>query len=170
MNSFSSQLPRILKSDSGVPESYEHRPKLVVPGAVVESSDAMLKWYVLHPQEEPVPEEITRIARARLTTAPLEARGLGFAILHRCEQHFYFLIACTWRHSNELWETVLYKDGQAMQSFESFPRDAAHKPVFCVWELIPVWHEQLAWRRFLASGRDLRAAQAWLTDVYAGPA
>jgi hypothetical protein len=57
-----------------------------------------------------------------------------------------------------------------MQRFEIFPREAAHKPVFCVWELIPVCHEQQAWRRFLASARDVRAAQAWLHDVYTGVA
>jgi hypothetical protein len=77
---------------------------------------------------------------------------------------------CTWRNCNELWETVYYKDGPAMQFFELFSREAAHKPVFCVWELVPVWHEQLAWRRFLASARDLRGARTWLSDVYAGPA
>ena len=80
------------------------------------------------------------------------------------------MMACTWRNSNELWETVFYKDGDAMQRFEIFPREAAHKPVFCVWELIPVCHEQQAWRRFLASARDVRAAQAWLHDVYTGVA
>jgi len=65
-------------------------------------------------------------------------------VLHRCEQDFHFPIACTWRNSNELWETVLNKDSQAMQFFREFPREVMHKPVFCVWELIPVWHERLA--------------------------
>lgn len=170
MNALISQLARVLETNSGIAENYEHYPKVVVPGAVLELAGATLKWYSLHPEAAPIPEEITRLARARLTTAQLEARGFGFVVLHRCEQDFYFLIVCTWRNSNELWETVLYKDGQAMQSFQNFPRDAAHKPCFCVWELIVVWHEQLAWRRFLASLRDLRAAQAWVNDVYAGPA
>jgi hypothetical protein len=170
MNADLSQLARILENDSGIPQSYRHRPKLVVPGAVIESRGATLKWYGLYPQQELIPEDITHLAHARLTTLPLEARGLGFVILHRCAQDFYFLIVCTWRNANELWETVFYKDGATMHSFESFPRDAAHKPVFCVWEMVPVWHEQLAWRRFLASARDLPASQAWLSDVYTGPA
>jgi hypothetical protein len=105
-----------------------------------------------------------------VTTTSFDSRGLGFVILHRCEQDFYFLIVCTWRNSNELWQTVHYKDGDAMQNFEIFPRAAAHKPTFCVWELVPVWHEQQAWLRFLATARDGRAAQAWLQDVYTGPA
>jgi len=164
------QFAHIVETDSGIGASYQHRPKWVVPGPVIEPFGATLKWYALHPEQDPVPEEITRLARTRLTAAPLEARGLGFVVLHRCEQDFYFLMACTWRNSNELWETVFYKDGDAMQRFEIFPREAAHKPVFCVWELIPVCHEQQAWRRFLASARDVRAAQAWLHDVYTGVA
>lgn len=139
-----------------------------MPGAAIEPLGATLKWYALHPEQQPVPEEITRLARTRLTTAPLEARGLGFVVLHRCEQDFYFLIVCTWRNSNELWQSVFYKDGGAMQLFETFRRGGVHKPTFYVWELTPVWHEQRAWLRFLASTRDLRAARAWLHDVYAG--
>jgi hypothetical protein len=165
-----SHLARIVEADSGVPESYRHNPKIVVPGAAIEHSGATLKWYVLHPEQHPVPEAIAQLARTRVTAAPLVARGLGFVVLHRCERDYYFLIVCTWRNCNELWETVYYKDGPAMQFFELFSREAAHKPVFCVWELVPVWHEQLAWRRFLASARDLRGARTWLSDVYAGPA
>ena len=36
---------------------------------------------------------------------------LGFVILHRCGESFYFLLVCTWRNENELWETVWAKDG-----------------------------------------------------------
>jgi hypothetical protein len=117
-----------------------------------------------------VPEEVTRLARQRLTAAPLEARGLGFVILHRCGEGFYFLIVCTWRGSNEVWQTVFYKDGEAMADFALFPRDGDHKPTLCVWELVPVWHEQGAWVRFLTSPRDEAAAEAWLADRFAGPA
>jgi hypothetical protein len=170
MNEPASPLAHILATDSGIPAAYEHTQKWVAAGAVVEPPGAVLKWYVLYPQSQPVPEHIVSLARARLTTTPLEARGLGFAILHRCEEDFYFLIVCTWRNSNELWESVLYKDGEAMRGFEEFPRKAAHKPTFCVWELFAVWHEQQAWLRFLATARDMRAAQAWLRDVYTGAA
>lgn len=33
---------------------------------------------------------------------------LGFAILHRCGESFYFLLVSTWGNDNELWETVAY--------------------------------------------------------------
>jgi hypothetical protein len=168
MNQPTSQLALTVETDLGIPASYQHQAKWVVPGAVIEPPGATLKWYVLYSQREPVPQSIVSLARARVTTTPVESRGLGFVILHRCEADFYFLIVCTWRNSNELWQTVLYKDGEAMQSFESFPREAAHKPTFCVWELVPVWHEQQSWLRFLATTRDVRAAQEWLRDVYTG--
>jgi hypothetical protein len=162
-------LAHLLETDLGVDAGYRHAPKRVTPGEPLETPGALLKWYGVHPEDRPVPEELTRRARSRAATAS-EARGLGFALLHRCGSDFYFLILCTWRNSNEMWQTVLYKDGDAMADFALFPRDGAHKPTLCVWELVPVWHEQGAWVRFLASARDEAAAQAWLGDRFAGPA
>jgi hypothetical protein len=163
-------LARILKDDLGVGAGYRHIPKRVTPGETIETSGALLKWYAVHLDDGPVPDEITRVARSYLAKTSLEARGLGFVILHRCGSDFYFLIVCTWRGSNEVWETVFYKDGEAMSDFALFPREQTHKPTFCVWELAPVWHEKQAWVRFLESARDEAAGQAWLADRYAGPA
>lgn len=160
----------ILETGSGVDPEYRHAPKRVTPGEPLATPGAVLKWYGVHPQDRPVPDEVTRLARTHLTAAPLEARGLGFVVLHRCGKDFYFLIVCTWRNSNEIWQTVFYKDGDDMADFALFPRDGAHKPTLCVWELVPVWHEQQAWSRFLASPRDEAAGQAWLRDRFAGPA
>ena len=166
----STQLGIVLATDSGVDPEYRHAPKRVTPGEPLEPPGAVLKWYGLHPDDRPVPDEVTRLARAFLMATPLAARGLGFVVLHRCGSDFYFLIVCTWRNSNEVWQTVFYKDGDAMADFALFPRDGAHKPTLCVWELVPVWHEQQAWVRFLASSRDEAAGQAWLADRFAGPA
>src|ERR1700693_1566382 len=141
-------LARILQTDSGVDPGYKHVSKRATPGEPLEVSGTLLKWYGLHAEDRPAPAEITRLARAYLTKNPLEARGLGFVILHRCGGDFYFLIVCTWRGSNEVWETVFYKDGDAMVDVALFAREKTHKPTFCVWELAPVWHEQLAWVRF----------------------
>jgi hypothetical protein len=169
-------LAHILATDSGVDPDYRHTPKLVTPGEPLEVPGTpgmpatLLKWYGLHAEDRPIPPEVTRLARERLTGSPLDAKGLGFVILHRCGRDFYFLIVCTWRNSNEMWQTVFYKDGDAMAEFQLFPRDDAHKPTLCVWELVPVWHEQQAWTRFLLSSRDEAAAAAWLGDLFAGPA
>ena len=74
--------------------------------------------------------------------------------LHRCGKDFYFLIVCTWRNSNELWQTVFYKEWDAMDGFARQPREGAHNAMLCVWELAPLWHEQ----------------QAWMSDSIGGPA
>ena len=163
-------LARILEGDLGIGPEYRHVAKQVAPGEMIEPAGAVLKWYEVHPEDGPVPDEITRLARSYLSKTQLEASGLGFVILHRCGNDFYFLIVCTWRGSNEIWETVFYKDGDAMADFALFPREKTHKPTFCVWELAPVWHEQKSWVRFLQSARDEAAAQLWLGDRYTGAA
>lgn len=170
MSKPTTHLAQVLETDLGVAPSYRHIPKRVTPGAALELPGMVLKWYDVHPENRPVPEDVARRARLRLTSTAHEARGLGFVILHRCGTDFYFLILCTWRNENELWSTVFYKDGDAMAEFAPWPREGVHKPVLCVWELVPVWAEQQAWVRFLASTRDEAAAQAWLEDLFSGPA
>lgn len=163
-------LLKILKDDSGVNAIYRHSPKCATPGEPIETSGAILKWYAVHTEALPAPDEITQLARAYLKKTTMEAKGLGFVILHRCGDAFYFLIVSTWRGNNEVWETVFYKDGAAMSDFALWPRDGMHKPTFCVWELAPVWHEKESWERFLLSPRDGAAAQTWLEDRYSGKA
>jgi hypothetical protein len=170
MNQQTPPLSSILQNDVGIDPQYKHAPKQVSPGAPLETSGTALKWYGIYPQDRHLPDEITRLARAYLTSHPLAARGLGFVLLHRCGKDFYFLIVNTWRNNNELWESVFYKEGDAMSDFALWPREGAHKPTFCVWEMAPVFHEQKIWERFLKSARDEAAAQVWLNDCYSGEA
>ncbi|HEX6373054.1 MAG TPA: hypothetical protein VF006_29295 [Longimicrobium sp.] len=170
MTADTAHLAHILETDAGVGAEYRHVPKHVTPGEPLAAPGVLLKWYAVHPAGRPVPDEVTRLARSHLGANPREARGLGFVVLHRCGSDFYFLIVCTWRNDNELWQTVLYRDGEGMADFALFPRDAAHKPTLCVWELVPVQHEQRAWTRFLTSPRHRAAAEAWMADRCAGPA
>jgi hypothetical protein len=163
-------LTDILRDNSGIGPGYRHAPKVVTPGEAFHHSGAVLKWYAVHPEERPVPNEIAQLARSFLSRNDLEAKGFGFVILHRCGNDFYFLIVSTWRNNNELWETVFYKNGEAMADFTVWPRETTHKPTYCVWELVPLWHEQKAWERFLRSARDEAAARAWMGDLYAGAA
>ena len=165
-----SSFAQLVERDSGVDPGYRHGPKHVTAGAPLETPRATLKWYDLHREETPIPEPIVAMARTCIMSTPLEVPGLGFVILHRCGTDFYFLIACTWRNENELWSTVFYKDGDRMTEFTLFPRDGTHKPCFCVWEMVPVWHETQAWNRFLGTARDPDAAAEWLHDRYAGAA
>ena len=128
-------LTNILQRDPGVARQYRHAPKQVTPGDLIETESTVLKWYSLFSEGQPVPADIERLARSYLARTALEAKGLGFVILHRCGNDFYFLIVSTWRGNNEVWETVFYKDGDAMADFALWPRDGMHKPTFCVWEL-----------------------------------
>ena len=165
MNIQTSHLASVLAANSGVDAGYRHAPKVVPAGGPLELPGTLLKWYGLHYEDKPIPPAITDLARAFLKRTPIEARGFGFVILHRCNNDFYFLIVSTWRGNNELWETVFYKDGARMADFALFPRDSEHKGTYCVWEMQPLWHERAAWERFLNSKRDEAAARVWLGDV-----
>ena len=160
----------ILKNDLGVSQRYQHTPKRATPGGSIETSGAILKWYLLHSDDRPVPHEIDLLARSYLARTALEAKGLGFVILHQCGKDFYFLIVSTWRGNNEMWETVFYKESEAMADFALWQREGMHKATYCVWELAPVWHEKESWERFLMSARDEAAAEVWQRDLYSGAA
>ena len=93
-----------------------------------------------------MPAEVAELAREALPqAAPALAGELGFVILHRCGDDFYFLLISTWRNENELWETVWAKAGEHEPAFVPWPLAAGHHPTFCVWELGAVCHEQAAW-------------------------
>ena len=139
------QIAEILRNDLGVASNYQHAPKWVTPGRLFQTNGAVFKWYALHSEDRPVPDQIEALAREYLIRTPLEAKGLGFVILHQSGNDFYFLIVNTWRGNNEVWETVFYKNGQAMADLALWPREQMHKPTFCVWELAPVWHEKESW-------------------------
>ncbi len=160
----------IVRDHLGVAATYAHVAKQVTAGEPIASVSLLLKWYDVFPIDRPVPAEISSLARQPLQSGALSVEGLGFVILHRCGGDFYFLIVSTWRNENELWETVWYKDGDRMASFEPFVRGTQHLPTFCVWELVPVWHEQGAWVRFLQSRREAPDVETWCADRYSGVA
>jgi len=156
-----------------VATGYRHITKLIEPAPSLALGDAILKWYDIAPKAEPVPAEIRQLARDGLEQAAasnaLDFSGdLGFVILHRCGESFYFLIASTWRNDNELWQTVWAKNGDDEEAFGPWVVEGTHRPTFCVWELGAVWHEQQAWSRYLRSERDSAAKRAYLQDSYEG--
>jgi hypothetical protein len=158
---------------NGVRPDYEHCDKLVVPGTSIALGDTVLKWYEIAPAGDPVPPSIADLGRLGLADAArlgeLRLGGeLGFVILHRCGEDFYFLLVSTWQNDNELWETVWAKDGADDPEFHPWPLDGSHRPTFCVWELGAVAHEQRAWIRFLRSRRDHDARFEYLRDTFRG--
>ena len=157
----------------GVMPDYEHISKLVVPQTGITLGDTTLKWHDIAPAETPVPLAVRALARRNLRdgakSGELDFSGeLGFVILHRCGESFYFLLASTWRNDNELWETVWAKDGDEAIAFRPWPIEGTHRPTFCVWELGAVWHEQQAWSRYLRASRDEAAKLIYLRDSFAG--
>ena len=151
-----------------------HRRKHATPGPVLAIPGASLKWYEVAPAESPVPAGISALARDFLRRE-VERGAMnvkeepGFVLLHRCGEAFYFLLPCTWRNGNELWETVYAKDGEASPGFKLFPTEGPHRPTFCVWELGVIWREQQAWDRALLSGGGEAARDEYLRATYEGP-
>jgi len=103
-----------------------------------------------------VPREIETLARAFLSKTKLEGvNEFGFVVLHRCGPDFYFLIVCSWRGNNEIWESVYARDNNDA-GFRDWPRPGPHLPTYCVWETGAVAHESRAWRRYHVGARRSR--------------
>jgi len=156
-----------------VTSEYVHVEKLITPEPTITLDGTVLKWYDIAPADAPVALSIRALARRNLRDAvkadALDATGdLGFVILHRCGESFYFLLVSTWTNENELWETVWAKNGAEDVSFGPWPIERAHRPTFCVWELGAVCHEQQAWSRYLGSARDDAARRTYIRDSYDG--
>jgi hypothetical protein len=157
----------------GVRPDYEHISKLIRPESSLTLGDTVLKWYDIALADAPVPLAVRALARRNLRDRSKSgelalADELGFVILHRCGESFYFLLVSTWHNDNELWETVWAKEGDDAVKFEPWPIAGSHRPTFCVWELGAVCHEQQAWSRYLRTPRDAPAKQAYLGDSFAG--
>jgi hypothetical protein len=161
------------RNGAAVDPAYEHRPKAARAGQSVALGNTLLKWYEIAPEGDPAPASISDLARlgladaARLGELRLDGE-LGFVILHRCGEAFYFLLVSTWQNDNELWETVWAKDGPDDPAFHPWPLDGTHRPTFCVWELGVVAYERIAWSRFLRTARDRDARLEYLRDTYEG--
>jgi hypothetical protein len=152
-------------SADAVAADYVHVQKRITPGPRLDLPAVRLKWYDIAGPAQGVDPAVAERARQFLHSADLSGAGaLGFVLLHRCGPSFHFLIVCTWRNENELWETAFAADGGP---FDLVPKDR-HHPTYCVWELGAVCHEQQAWVRYLRSARDEPARVAYLTDRFAG--
>ena len=159
--------------EQDVEPGYRHDAKVATPQPSIMLGDAVLKWYDIAPAESPVPIAVRALARRCLRdgvkTGTLDVdAGLGFVILHRCGESFYFLLVSTWRNENELWETVWAKTDDGQVFFHPWPLEGTHRPTFCVWELGAVAHERLTWTSFLRSPRDDAARRAYLRDCFEG--
>ena len=161
---------------NAAPDFSAHYDKFIEPDEDILFENTTLKWYNLAKRDEPVPDEIRALARDFLEreskTGNLKDFGrLGFVILHRCGNDFYFLLAISWRNGNELWESVYAKTNADEKDFQIFTfENDLHRGTFCVWELAAVWHEQQAWRRFLLSEKTAQDESNYLQNKYRGEA
>ena len=155
-----------------LPEDYEHHPKVVYPADGLAVPGAYLKWYDISRSDAEIPPATREAARdflrSQTSTGALVLRDeLGFVLLHRCGESCYFLIVCTWREHNEMWQTVYQRDGDGPFE-EPLSTQDQHRPTQCVWELGATTHERVAWSDYLRSGHDEAAKRAYLADVFAG--
>ena len=133
----------------------------------------MLKWYEIaegRPGRCPARWRLWHAQRSsEAMTGETLAGELGFVILHRCGEGFYFLLMTSWRNENELWETVWAKTGEGAPAFEPWlargPAPAGllrlGAPARCATSRAPG-------RRYLRSARDAGAKQHYLEDTYSG--
>lgn len=162
-----------LASLGNLPGDYRHVAKQVTPADGLAVPGGYLKWYDVHRDDARVGigtrDQARDFLRGEASTDRLNLKGeLGFVILHRCGDDFYYLLVCTWRNHNEMWQTVYERSGDG--AFELTTHDAEHRATQCVWELGPTCHERGAWSRYLASARDETAKRGYLADVYTGQA
>jgi hypothetical protein len=158
----------------GVTPDYTHVEKIATSEPSLALDGTILKWYDIAPEDAPVPLAVRALARRNLRDAARDGTlgisgELGFVVLHRCGESFYFLLVATWLNENELWETVWAKDGDSDVFFRPWQIDGAHRPTYCVWELGAVCHEREAWSNYLRSARDTAARQTYVRSSYDGP-
>jgi len=163
---------RRLANMGNVDADYRHRPKLITPAGDLELPDSYLKWYDVRYPDATITDDARSAARefvrSEIEAGRLDIAGdLGFVIHHLCGESFYFLLVCTWRRANEMWETVYGRDDNDGGPFHLVPQ-GTHLEVICVWELGAVLHEQQAWTRYLYSARDEPAKLRYLSDKFTG--
>jgi hypothetical protein len=153
-----------------VPDGYSYYEKITTADEDLILPTAVLKWYNLYPETDPISPEQVLESRAFLETAINQmkfAGDLGFVILHRAGSVLLLLLT-TWRNTNEMWEAVYVKDLTQRGGYQHVIVEGSHRPTYCVWELGAVWHERQAWVRFLSSARDEQAKRAYIEDTFAG--
>lgn len=171
----------------GIPTSYErsvaaayrHHQRTFEPGEPFRIGAGRLKWYVLRRPDSPLPpglvEETRAFLRAETDAGRLDIDGqAGFVMLHLADDagkpdSVALLLVSTWRHANELWESVYVRRLDGPSAYERVPK-GGHAATYCVWEMTAVWHERNAWSRFLESARDADAERAYLADRFEGTA
>jgi hypothetical protein len=150
--------------------SYEHYEKVTRGYGADGPTNGRLKWYDINRSGQPIEQPVRDLAQRFVSEILASDEGptskeLGFVLLHRCGEAFYFLGLCTWRGNNELWKTIYFLETDKLESFAVFPQDGPHRDTFCVWELVVVCHETRAWTAYLNSNRTEQDMERYLTKI-----
>jgi hypothetical protein len=157
---------------SPVSDDFAYTQKLVRRAENLVLSNGWLKWYEISRPGvdlgEPG-EECRQFLREEVRRGQLQLeQRFGFVLLHHCTD-VVFLIVLTWNNDNELWQTTFVRELDAVGEFERTVREVSgHRPMLCVWELMPVSHERDAWVRYLRSGRTSRDLEAYKASTFEG--
>ncbi len=155
-----------------VAESFAYTQKLVRRVDDLVLSNAWLKWYEISRPGVDLVElgtESRRFLRDEVRKGRLRLeQRFGFVLLHHCTD-VVFLLVLTWNNDYELWQTTFVRELGGDGGFERTTREVAgHRPMLCVWELMPVSHERDAWVRYLRSERGARDLAAYKASTFEG--
>jgi hypothetical protein len=165
-------IPNLAHLGNVVPDGYLYYEKIFTPADDFALPTAYLKWYDLYPEDAPITPEQRDEARSYITEQvaagePKLDNELGFVILHRAGAYL-LLMLMTWRNTNEIWESVWFKQVDSPEGYTPNNYNGEHRGTYCVWELGAVWHERHAWKRFLSSKRDEAAKLEYINDRFSG--
>lgn len=154
--------------------SYKHYGKAIQSQGIVRPNGGHLKWYDIARCDQLIGPSTRSLAQRFLLSQSASSgvpnkHDLGFVLLHRCGEGFYFLMLCTWRENNELWKTVYYLNDQTMPDFALFPQHTDHKGAFCVWEMSVVSFEAQVWTAYLMSERTYQDVDTYLSMTILAP-
>jgi hypothetical protein len=155
-----------------VPADYEHEWRLATPREPIVVPGGVFKWYHVHRDDVPVPDELDDAARRLIERDAAGwdlSYGLNFALIHQSVSWAYLIVGI-WRGHQEWWERIYAVELKTPYAFTATEPDGAFMPGACVWELAVICHERMAWHRYLFSDREDEDKRAWLADTYDGVA
>lgn len=145
--------------------------KLVWRSDDLELRDSWLKWYEIGPEGvdlAAVSAECRTLVTTLETTGELDVQGCpGFVEVHYCSE-VVFLIVMTWTNENELWQSVWVREHGDIAFERTVREHKGHRPMLCVWELMPVSHERDAWVGYLRSRRSSADLAAYRASTFEG--
>lgn len=155
-----------------IPEAYTYYKKKIEPGSQLKLSTASFKWYNLYPYDSIITSgqvsESKEFIENEVKSGKLKFENeLGFVILHRAGNNLLLLIT-SWRNTNEIWETIYFKEAVKEEVYKPMKFKTDHKGTYCVWELGIVWHERNAWVKFINSKRNNESKLNYMSDLFSG--